>query len=53
MDKSKKFISKEFTIQKPGKDPSDYKRRLENDIAKFLKKETGMCPMVIVHFITM
>jgi len=25
---------------------------LENDIAKFLKKETGMYPMVIVHFIT-
>lgn len=54
MDKSKKFISKRIHNSKAGKkDPSDYKRRLENDIAKFLKKETGMCPMVIVHFITM
>jgi len=53
MDKSKKFISKRIHNAKTSKkDPSDYKRRLENDIAKFLKKETGMYPMVIVHFIT-
>lgn len=54
MDKSKKFISKRIHNSKSSKkDPSDYKRRLENDIARFLKKETGMYPMVIVHFITM
>ena len=54
MDKSKKFISKRIHSLKAGKkDPSDYKRRLENDVARFLKKETGMYPMVIVHFITM
>jgi len=54
MDKSKKFISKRIHNSKAGKkDPSDYKRRLENDISRFLKKETGMYPMVIVHFITM
>ena len=54
MDKSKKFISKRIHNAKNSKkDPSDYKRRLENDISRFLKKETGMYPMVIVHFITM
>lgn len=54
MDKSKKFISKKIHNSKASKkDPSDYKKRLENDIAKFLKKETAMYPMVIVHFITM
>lgn len=54
MDRSKKFISKKIGSSKSGKkDPSDFKRKLENDIGKFLKKETRMNPMVIVHFITM
>lgn len=54
MDKSKKFIAKRISNTKASKkDPSEYKRRLEYDIGKFLKKETRDSPMVIVHFITM
>lgn len=54
MDRSKKFIIKRFNASKAlKKDPSDTKRKLENDISKFLRKETKMSPMIIVHFITM
>jgi ribonuclease J len=53
MEKSKKFISKKIKNSKiGGKDQSNFKRKLENDIGRFLKKETSMTPMVIVHFIT-
>jgi len=53
MDKTKSFIQKRVKSRKGDKnDNSDLKRKLENDILKFLKKETSMSPMVIVHFIT-
>ena len=54
MDKAKKHIKKRIDGAKSEKkDSSDFKRKLESDIGKFLRKETGMSPMVIVHFITM
>ncbi len=53
MDKSKKFITKKLNNVKDGKrDLSDIKKKLERDISAFLKKETHMSPMIIVHFIT-
>lgn len=53
MDRAKSFIQKRVKSRKGDKnDSSDLKRKLENDILKFLKKETRMSPMVIVHFIT-
>ena len=54
MDRSKKFISKRIKSSKNDKrDHNEFKRKLESDINRFLKKETSMTPMVIVHFITM
>jgi len=54
MEKSKKHIRKRIdSSQGRKKDSTDFKRKLESDIGKFLRKETGMSPMVIVHFITM
>jgi len=53
MDKSKKFIAKRLSNVKDGnKDMSDVKKKIERDVVNFLKKETRMSPMVIVHFIT-
>jgi ribonuclease J len=53
MNKSKKFIGKKLGSLSSGKrDVSDVKRKLENEISKYLSKETSMQPMVIVHFIT-
>lgn len=54
MDKSKKFIAKRLgKIINGKKDMSDAKKKLESEIVNFLRKETSMSPMVIVHFITM
>jgi ribonuclease J len=54
MEKSKRFISKKIKNIKSGKgDISKLKRKLERDVGKYLRKETRMTPMVIVHFITM
>jgi len=53
MNKSKRFISKRLTrVSANNKDITEYKKKLENEIGDFLKKDTGMSPMVIVHFIT-
>ena len=54
MDKSKKFIIKKLKgIKSSGGDISNIKRKLEKDVGRYLRKETRMTPMVIVHFITM
>lgn len=53
MNQSKRFISKRIgRLSANRKDITDIKKKLENDIGAFLKKETSMLPMVIVHFIT-
>lgn len=53
MNKSKKFISKRLNKMSANtKDITEYKKKLENEIEDFLKKDTGMSPMIIVHFIT-
>ncbi|MFC1700039.1 ribonuclease J [Patescibacteria group bacterium] len=53
MDKSKKHISKKLAkMSSKSKNISDNKKKLESDIRNFLYKQTGMSPLVIVHFIT-
>jgi len=53
MGKSKKFIGKRINKLNSKKgDITEIKKKLENDIGDFLRRETSMTPMVIVHFIT-
>lgn len=53
MGSSKKFIGKRINKLNANKgDVTEIKRKLENDIGDYLRKETSMRPMVIVHFIT-
>ena len=53
MNKSKKFVIKKLSgVQKSKKDITEIKRKLEREVSNFLRKETGMTPMIIVHFIT-
>lgn len=53
MGKSKKFIGKRINRLNSKKgDITEIKKKLENDIGDFLRRETSMTPMVIVHFIT-
>ena len=53
MDKSKKHISKRLgKVSSKSKNITDHKKKLESDIRSFLYKQTGMSPLVIVHFIT-
>lgn len=53
MDKSRKFIAKEITKNnEKAKDWQAMKRKLENEIEYFLRKETSKAPMVIVHAVT-
>jgi ribonuclease J len=54
MNNSKKFIGKRLGKLNSGKrNISDVKKKLENEIGNYLRKETSMQPMVIAHFITM
>jgi ribonuclease J len=53
MGSSKKFIGKRINKLNANKgDVTEIKRKLESDIGDYLRKETSMKPMVIVHFIT-
>lgn len=53
MNKSKSFIGKRLSKLSSGsKDVTDIKKKLESEIANYLRKETSMHTMVIVHFIT-
>ncbi|MFZ2663899.1 MAG: ribonuclease J [Patescibacteria group bacterium] len=53
MGKSKKFIGKRINKLNANKgDVTEIKKKLENDIVDYLRRETSMTPMVIVHFIT-
>jgi len=53
MGKSKNFVGKRINKLNSNKgDITEIKKKLENDVGSFLRKETSMSPMVIVHFIT-
>ncbi len=53
MNKSKKFIGKRLGKLNSGRQNiTDIKKKLENEIGNYLRKETSMQPMIIVHFIT-
>jgi ribonuclease J len=53
MGNSKRFIGKRINKLNANKgDVTEIKRKLESEIGDYLRKETSMKPMVIVHFIT-
>ena len=51
MDKSRKFITDKLKKFSNEKDWNSVRRKLEKDIDKFLFKETGRAPLIIVHTI--
>jgi ribonuclease J len=56
MDQSRKFIKKAISKRIGGKGGSewvDMKRGLEKDIDRFLYKNTGRAPLIIVHALSM
>lgn len=53
MEKSRRFIEKNVNNNfSNAKDWISYKRKLESDIGHFLRKETSLEPLVIVHTLT-
>src|SRR3989339_347959 len=50
MDRSRKFITKTINKhQSKGLDWGSLRRKIENDVDKYIRKEEGRTPMVIVH----
>ncbi|OGC77260.1 hypothetical protein A2619_00615 [candidate division WWE3 bacterium RIFOXYD1_FULL_39_9] len=51
MDKSRKFITEKLNKLEKEKDWNSVRRKVERDLDKFLFKETGRSPLIIVHTI--